>query len=270
VTVATTRRLETSGGRLAVLDVGEGPPVVLLHGYPLSSSVWRRFVPMLAGAFRVIAFDLLGAGDSDAAPDAPLDLAAQAGYVREGLEALGVERCAVLAHGEGGGVAQLLALDGFPVEAMVLVDPIAPGARPVEPEVAAGYAAPFGDGGGASDLRTAAVLDPSPLAGAEARMANWVFPVFLLWGEDDPVYPVELAERLNDAIPSSSLALLPGCGHYPTEEAPETVAPLVTEYLRARYLKAPHAHAADKEGVVLLQLERRPPWLDADDGEEEP
>jgi len=74
VTVATSRRLETSGGRLAVLDVGEGPPVVLLHGYPLSSSVWRRFVPLLAGAFRVIAFDLIGAGDSDASPDAPLDL----------------------------------------------------------------------------------------------------------------------------------------------------------------------------------------------------
>ena len=78
-----------------------------------------------------------------------------------------------------------------------------------------------------------------------------------------------LAERLNEAIPASTLALLPGCGHYLPEEAPETIGPLITEYLRARYLRVPHAHADDKEGVVLLQLERRPPWIDLEEDEKD-
>jgi pimeloyl-ACP methyl ester carboxylesterase len=292
MTVATKRIVPTSGGRLSIVDVGEGPAVVLLHGFPLSSFLWRRFVPMLAGAFRVIAPDLLGAGDSDKPHDAPLDIGAQAGYVREALDTLGVERYAAVAHGDGGGVAQRLALDGGAIDALVLIDSIGFGdwpkgvaispddgvtaasqvermlaggmtSRPVDPDVLAGYVAPFGGAdGSAIYARAATALDGRGLSGQEEAMAAWTFPVFLLWGEDDPYYPVTLAERLNDVIASSSLALLPGCGHYPPEEAPETVAPLITEYLRARYLKAPHAHTGDKEGVVLLQLERRPPWLD--------
>ncbi len=287
--------MNTSGGALSLLDVGEGPPVVLLHGFPLSSFLWRRFVPMLAAGFRVIAPDLLGAGDSDKPAGAPLDIGAQAGYVREALEALDVDRYAVVAHGDGGGVAQRLALDGAAIEALVLIDSIAFGywpngvvigaddgasaasrvermladgmtSRSLDPDVLAGYAAPFsGPDGSAIYERAAVALDGRGLSGREDAMAAWTFPVFILWGEDDPYYPVTVAERLNDAIPSSSLALLPGCGHYPPEEAPETVGPLITEYLRARYLKAPHAHAGDKEGVVMLQLERRPPWLDEEE-----
>jgi hypothetical protein len=55
--------------------------------------------------------------------------------------------------------------------------------------------------------------------------------------------------------------LLPGCGHFLPEEVPETIGPMLAEYLRARYLMEPHGHD-QKEGVVMLQLERRPPWVD--------
>src|SRR5262249_53223299 len=61
-------------------------------------------------------------------------------------------------------------------------------------------------------------------------------PVFLIWGEDDPFVPVEAAERLQEQLPGSTLAVLPGCSHFVTEEAPATVGPLVYEYLRSRYL----------------------------------
>jgi hypothetical protein len=43
-------------------------------------------------------------------------------------------------------------------------------------------------------------------------------------------------------------------------DAPETLLPMIQEYLRARYLHEPHGHGA--EGVAMLQLERRPPWVD--------
>ena len=67
-------------------------------------------------------------------------------------------------------------------------------------------------------------------------------------------------------MPSSTLGLLPGCGHFLPEEAPETIGPMIAEYLRARFLMEPHGHD-QKNGVVMLQLERRPPWVDLADDE---
>jgi pimeloyl-ACP methyl ester carboxylesterase len=146
------------------------------------------------------------------------------------------ERCGVMGHGTGGALAQSLALRGG-VDAMVLLD------------------APRAEGVGDDDL------------------ASFEFPVLLLWGEDDEVVPVAVAEELNDAIPTSTLGLLPGCGHDLTDEAPATIAPMILEYLRARYLKQSHSeahgHDADHahDGVVRIQLERRPPWVDLEDDE---
>jgi pimeloyl-ACP methyl ester carboxylesterase len=146
------------------------------------------------------------------------------------------ERCGVIGHGAGGALAQSLAVRGG-VDAMVLLD------------------APRAEGVGDEDL------------------ASFDFPVLLLWGEDDEVVPVAVAEELNDAIPTSTLGLLPGCGHDLTDEAAATIAPMILEYLRARYLKESHAeahgHDADHahDGVVRIQLERRPPWVDLEEDE---
>jgi pimeloyl-ACP methyl ester carboxylesterase len=146
------------------------------------------------------------------------------------------ERFGVIGHGTGGALAQRLAAEGS-VDAMVLLD------------------APRADGVGDEDL------------------ASFDFPVLLLWGEDDEVVPVSIAEELNDAIPTSTLGLLPGCGHQLTDEAAATIAPMILEYLRARYLKQSHsqAHGLDAghghEGVVRIQLERRPPWVDLEEDE---
>jgi hypothetical protein len=67
---------------------------------------------------------------------------------------------------------------------------------------------------------------------------------------------VEVGERLNDTIPTSSLAVLPGCSHLLPEDAPETIAPLAFDYLRSKYLRQPHSHG--EPGVVPISLERRP------------
>ncbi len=146
------------------------------------------------------------------------------------------ERVGVVGHGAGGALAQSLAVRGG-VDAMVLLD------------------APRAEGVGDEDLD------------------SFEFPVLLLWGEDDEVVPVAVAEELNDAIPTSTLGLLPGCGHDLTDEAAATIAPMILEYLRARYLRESHAeahgHDADHahDGVVRIQLERRPPWVDLEEDE---
>src|ERR1044072_545398 len=60
------RRITGDGVELAVLDEGEGPAVLLLHGFPDSARLWRHQIPTLVNAgFRVVAPDQRGFGDSD-------------------------------------------------------------------------------------------------------------------------------------------------------------------------------------------------------------
>ncbi len=281
------RRIPVSGGRLAVLEAGhpDAPAVVLVHGYPTSSFLWRAFVPALASEMRVIAPDLLGAGDSDKPVGAALDAEAQAGYVRELLAALGVSRSAIVAHGDGGTVAQLLALDSG-VDALVLIDAAAFGesaaaaieravpatdlepaavirealrrgcARPerIAPNVAKEYARPYdGPDGAGALVRWARAAAAAPGASAD-ELARIESPTLLLWGEDDPFVVADVAERLNERIETSSLALLPGCGHFLPEEAAPTIVPLVAQWLAGRYLGRIHSHA---HGPVPVRVEPR-------------
>jgi pimeloyl-ACP methyl ester carboxylesterase len=135
------------------------------------------------------------------------------------------------------------------------------------------YARPYeGARGMSAFLRSSGALAGIGLTGVERRLADLEIPVLILWGEDDPFMPVEAADRLNGSIPTSTLGLLPGCGHFLAEDAMDTIGPMIYEYLRARYLRAPHGHDADPTGAVMIQLERRPPWVDLDgveDDEEE-
>jgi len=251
------KRFASARGDLAYLDEGEGEVVVLLHGWPTSSFLWRRLTPLLAARFRVLVPDLVGE-----------TIVAQAEAVCELLAHLGVERYAVIGHSHGGGVAQLLALDGVGLEALVLIDSVAFDVAPpadldprafIERGSVEFATLPEADLTGYLDVaagRPPALGDA--LLGHEAAMAAWEFPVMLLWGEDDPFVPMAVAERLNEAIPASTLGVVPESGHFLLDDAFDSIGVLIAEYLRSRYLGAPHGH----EGIVMLQLEQRPPRAD--------
>ncbi|CAN5670195.1 haloalkane dehalogenase [soil metagenome] len=64
------KAVEVDGISMAVVDEGEGDPIVFLHGNPTSSYLWRNVMPHVADLGRVIAPDLVGMGDSDKRPDA--------------------------------------------------------------------------------------------------------------------------------------------------------------------------------------------------------
>jgi pimeloyl-ACP methyl ester carboxylesterase len=105
------RRVAGDGVTLAVLDEGEGMPVLLLHGFPDSSRLWRHQVPALVGAgMRAIAPDLRGFGESDK-PEAVDEyrIGRSMADMVAVLDALGVERAHVVGHDWGAGLAWALA-----------------------------------------------------------------------------------------------------------------------------------------------------------------
>lgn len=107
--VATKKHTAVGNARVAYVDEGSGPPLLLLHGCPFSSFVWRKVIPALATTHRCLAPDLLGLGDTETAADADWSLPAQEAMVLGFLKALGLERVPVVGHDHGGAVAQMLA-----------------------------------------------------------------------------------------------------------------------------------------------------------------
>ena len=64
-----TRQVEVNGIQYSLIDEGKGPPVLLLHGFPDTASLWRHQIPALvASGFRAVAPDLRGRGQTQAPP----------------------------------------------------------------------------------------------------------------------------------------------------------------------------------------------------------
>jgi len=111
---------------------GAGEPIVLVHGFPGSSHLWHRVVPLLPAGHRAVVLDLLGAGRSDPA-NSPADLTAVAHVERlhAFFDELGIAAACVVGHGAGGAVAQALALTApARVSRLVLVSSVAFDGRP--------------------------------------------------------------------------------------------------------------------------------------------
>ena len=251
-----------SASRYSAHGPDDGDVVVLLHGWPGWSHTWRRLAPMLAARFRVLVPELRAG-----------DLRTQADDVRAMLHELDVERYAAVGHAHGGGVAQLLAAEGPAPAALVLLDTVAFDRIPPTdldvPTFVERGSVEFADLPTA-DLDAYAASSASPPEGLDLTetvraLATSDAPILLLWGEDDPYLPVDVAERLCDALPGSTLGVVPSSGHFLLDDAFDPVGVMITEYLRVRYQGAPHGH----EGIVHLQLERRPPWVDLAPYEEE-
>ena len=98
----TSHFVDVEGLRLHYREAGEGDPVLLLHGWPTSSFLWRRVMPPIAETHRVIALDLPGFGQSDK----PLDVSYSFRYfdrVLEGfIDSLDIESLSLAVHDLGG------------------------------------------------------------------------------------------------------------------------------------------------------------------------
>lgn len=138
--------IDADGVQIHAVCGGEGPPLLLLHGYPQTHMIWHRVAPALAERFTVVATDLRGYGDS-AKPEsdethAAYSKRAMAADQVSVMAALGFDRFAVVGHDRGGRVAHRMALDHpDAVERLAVLDivPTLTVFETVDQTVATGY-----------------------------------------------------------------------------------------------------------------------------------
>jgi pimeloyl-ACP methyl ester carboxylesterase len=243
------------GARLRYVDEGEGPPVVLVHGFASSLDTWELVRPELARTHRVIALDLKGFGWSDR-PEGDYSPAAEAALVIKLLDKLGVKRAAFVAHSWGSSVALALALAAPErVSRIALYD-----AWVYEEQLPTTFLMARADGLGEllfalfydqrPDERIAlafhdkslvserlvedvekALDRPGTAAAQLAAVRGQRFseqqqryhtleqPALLLWGREDVVTTLKFGERLSRDLPHARLVVYPQCGHFPMIEA---------------------------------------------------
>lgn len=253
------------GVRVRYVDQGEGPAVVLIHGFASSLETWSAVMPALVDhGHRAIALDLRGFGWTDR-PPGDYSSEAQARLVLGLLDQLGVERAAFVGHSYGAGVTLRLALIAPErVTRIALYDAWAyDGQLPAFFHLAradavgeAMFATWYGER--AEDRMALAFHDqrfvtmdlidaveaslqrPGTYAAAlaavramhyeevEDRYRTISHDALLLWGREDRVTPLEIGERLARELPGARLVVYPGCGHFPMiEHAAQSTAELV-------------------------------------------
>lgn len=259
--------IEVEGTRVRFRDEGEGPPVVLIHGFASSLETWDLVAPVLAKKHRVISLDLKGFGWTDR-PDGDYSPWAEAKIVRALMDRRGIERAAIVAHSWGSSVALALAL-GAPervtrialYDAWVFEDQIPTffrlarrngmgeflfgvyyKERPDERLALAFYDPTVLNEKLAEDVEKS--LDrPGTVAAALAAVRGQRFdevekryrtiqkPVLLLWGREDVVTTLDFGERLSKELPSSKLVVYPRCGHFPMLEAASASTAELSKFL---------------------------------------
>jgi pimeloyl-ACP methyl ester carboxylesterase len=250
---------------------GAGEPVVLIHGFPTSGHLWADVVPLVPSGHRVVVVDLLGYGRSDRPHSGRVTLDAHADRTIRLFDALGIAKACVVGHDVGGGIAQSMAIryadrvsrlclidsvafDGWPTREVRLARAVLPVARRLPPAwlmpalkagLARGYAdqergahsiahyiRPFSGPDGRDALVCHLMdLDATATTRLAPHLSDLAQPTAIVWGQEDPFLPATIARRLHDAIPRSSLHVIPAARHFTPEEAPTRIADVLADLL---------------------------------------
>lgn len=123
--------VDVGNARVCYSKAGDGPALVLLHGFPLSGLTWRKVVPALAQRFTCYALDLIGLGGSTSRDATDLSSPGQAAVFQRALRAAGVSKYALMGNDTGGWIARELALlEPERVTHLALTNTEIPGHRP--------------------------------------------------------------------------------------------------------------------------------------------
>jgi len=259
---------QVDGARVRFVDEGEGPPVVLIHGFASALETWAAVAPELRRTHRVIALDLKGFGWTDRPPGdySPL---AEARLVLALMEQRGVQKAAVVAHSWGSSVALQMALiapervarlalyDAFVYEEQLpsfflwsRADGVGEALfsmyykeRPDEKIAHAFFDAKMVTEKLAEEVESAldrpgtaaaalAAVRGQRYAEIQGRYSSIQQRTLLLWGREDEVTLLPFGERLSRELPRARMIVYPRCGHFPMIEASRASTADLESFLR--------------------------------------
>lgn len=264
-----TRTFPSPQGAIRWDAFGDGPPIVLLHGTPNWSFIWRGVVEELRTRHRVYVFDWPGFGRSDRYPGQNISWDEQARRLPELFAHWGVHAPTVVAFDfapifalrahffEGLDVGAFVLADAavvppfvtdfsrlareniatmrelpvYVAEAMIAAHLRRTTHRPMAPEILEGYLAPWrGEEGVSAYWRAVARYDEDMAAPLVPKLAHLTVPVRLIWGEDDAWFPPDKARELAAALPDAHLRFIPRAGHFSPEDAPKAFAQEILDF----------------------------------------
>lgn len=269
-TLGRTYRSHAGEVRWEVLGEEGASPVVLLHGTPFSSYVWRGVARALAMTHRVYVWDMPGYGTSEMGEGQDVSLAAQGRVFVELLAHWGLDEPSVVAHDFGGAVAlRAHLLHGARYRRLALVDPVAlaPWGSPffrlvganaevferlppalhgalvreyvtsashkgLHPATLDALVAPWlGDAGQPAFYRQIAQADQRYTDDVQDRYGELALPVLICWGAEDTWIPPAKGHELAGLVPGSRLQTVEGAGHLVQEDAPAELTAALTAFL---------------------------------------
>lgn len=255
-------RFSFRGQSVAWGSLGEGEPVILIHGFPWSAQSWRRIAPWLAQTRKVLFFDMLGTGQSEKAAGQDVTERVQSDLLEALVRHWELERPQVVGH-DFGGLAALRGhfVNGIAYGGLHLIDAVAvlPSGSPFYAHVAhheaafAGlpddahealfrayirnaahyplsedaiqtYFAPWsGDAGQAAFYRQIAQADTAHIAEVQRLYRPTDFDIHLIWGEQDTFIPISRGRELRELVGARDFTPIPGAAHLVQEDAPEAL-----------------------------------------------
>jgi pimeloyl-ACP methyl ester carboxylesterase len=251
---------------MQVHDGGEGRPLVLLHGFPLSSAIFEPIRPVVERAGRLVTPDLRGFGGSDA-PEASYAMADLAEDVIRVVDQLGIGRFVLGGHSMGGYVAFRIAeRHRDRMVGLVLMDTRATVDTPqaIVKRRAAISKILAGGRNALLDELLPSIIGPSALErepeilprvramaetvpdhvligcleGMIARpdsgdlLEELDIPALVMVGAEDELLPATEARELADALPQGRLKVVAGAGHTPSLEQPDETGDVLAVFLR--------------------------------------
>ena len=270
------RQITVSGGEISYDVLGYGPSLILVHGTPSRSYIWRDVASRLADRFTVYVFDLLGFGQSERREGLDVSISGQSRVLAELVEAWELDAPSVAGHDIGGAIAlRTHLLEGVSFGCIALLDSvvlrpwITPTTRhvkahldvyrtmpaktfeaivashlrtathkPLDEHAFATYLEGWrGESGQRLYLNKDAQLDERDTAEFEPLLPSIGVPVSILWGEQDAWLDPALAERLHELIPGSDLLVLPETGHFAMEDSPQQVTAVLFDFFTRCYAR---------------------------------
>jgi|SRR5580704_12613983 pimeloyl-ACP methyl ester carboxylesterase len=274
------------------VELGRGPPLVLLHGLCDSHRTWSAVAPALALSRRVLMPDLAGHGVSGR-PDATYALDWHARIVAGWLDALGLDEVDLVGHSYGGGIAQWMLLEHRRrVRRLALVAAGGLGRevglslrlasfpfvveRFGQPFMARGTTMALNAAGSAYSAEEIAVLarmnavpgtsrafarsvrDVINLGGQHrhfldrAREVHDLPPIAIFWGEDDTLIPIRHGVDAAALMAGVTLTRFAGCGHFPHRQEPELFVAALEAFLDAPVQPGAHLHGPLSESKLAI------------------